>query len=174
MILTMRTTGETLIMTKTGGNMIEGTMIEEIMTGETMTGTTMTGGTMTEETEENLTEGKAITAGEIMILGNMIDGILVEEIMKGGTAMIEGILITGMGHQDKGEGDTMKDVLQEKTCIKPLILDMLIHITVDVVLHHLTMTQTALHMIIRHHHTLRISTVTHRTPILNPWTCINI
>lgn len=157
--------------------MIEGTMIEETMTGEVMRGTTMTGMTMTEETEENLTEGKVITAGEIMILGNMIEGILVEEIMNlGGTAiMTEGILIMGMGHQDKAEEVTMKDVLLEKTCIKPMILDMFIHTTVDAVLHHLTMKETALHMIIRHrHHTLHISMGIHHMLILNPWTCINI
>lgn len=155
--------------------MIVGTMIEETMTGENMRSVTMTGMIMTEETEENLTEGKVITAGEIMILGNMIEGILVEEIMKGGTAiMIEGILIMGMGHQDKAEGVTMKDVLLGKTCIERLILDMLIHTTVDVVRHHRTMKETALHMIIHHRHTLHISMVIHHTLILNPWTCINI
>lgn len=155
--------------------MIVGTMIEETMTGENMRSVTMTGMIMTEETEENLTEGKVITAGEIMILGNMIEGILVEEIMKGGTAiMIEGILIMGMGHQDKAEGVTMKDVLLGKTCIERLILDMLIHTTVDVVRHHRTMKETPLHMIIHHRHTLHISMVIHHTLILNPWTCINI
>ena len=161
--------------------MIVGTMTEETMTGENMRGMTMTGATMTEETEENLTEekaiteGKVITAGEIMILGNMIEGILVEEIMKGGTViMIEGILIMGMGHQDKAEGATVKYILLEKTCIEPLILDILIHTTVDVVHHHRTMKETILHMIIHHRHTLHISMVIHHMLILNPWTCINI
>ena len=161
--------------------MIIGTMIEETTRGENMRDVTMTGMTMTEETEENLTEGKvitegkAITAGEIMILGNMIEGISVEEIMKGGTViMIEGILIMGMGHQDKAEGVTMKDILLEKTCIEPLILDMLMRTTVDVVHHRQTMKETTLHMIIHRHHMLHISMVIHHTLILNPWICINI